>query len=439
MLKKFDRILDSIGIITQKKGILEFSSLLYERDTDLPEIGGRLGIYSENSEIFHATLKLMIITSKYFIKTFPQLEKLKSLEKGKIFDERTQMTENLIMISSEMKKYLNVLYINNVIIPERSEISKKIMKIGSFIRELFYNITGDEELKKQPRYRKFDQTILKEQIAANSNIVVQKILKGDQKAIGNIIDQAMEFLEFKSEKKNYFRSLCYIITSFVTNMPFKDVDDVVEFQASFKMTSLLLDIDEDHLEFVLDILSGNPYRIFKCMSPSPRIDLKTFEIVADFLPSRLGMISDIFNCTKKQVKKLSAAWIHAHDLVHRGESNIKSLGADILQVDPMFFYFLIKKTDSTYRKTHQWNKIEFNESIKKFIEIHLQRMKIGIIKNIPKEKLFFENLRIEEQLDYGEEGDPGIDNLPSNHTLVDTPFDQINGRTNEDILDYIRL
>ena len=326
-----------------------------------------------------------------------------------------------------------------MIIPEVEGVSGKIMKLGSFIRELFYDITGEDELKRKPRYRKFDPTILKEQITASSNVVVQKILKGDQKIITKIMDQAMTFLEFKQEKRSYFRSLSYIITAFVTNMPMKDVDDILEFQISFKQTSLLLDIDEDHLEFILDILSGNPYRIFKCLSPNPRIDLKTHEIVADFLPSRLGMIADVLDCTKKQVKKLSAAWIHAHDLVHRGESSIKDLGKKILDIDPMFFYFLIKKSDPTYKKTHYWNQQDFKESVRKFIDIQLQRIRIKLIKNIPREKYFFEGLRVEDQVDYGDEDNPGLDNLPSYHPLVDTAFEEINGRTNEDILDFTKI
>ena len=439
MLKKFDIILDRVGITPQKKVVMEFSSLLFERDSQFIELAGRLGVYPENAEVLHAIVQLVVVTSKFFIKTRPQIEKLKSIEKGEAFDERTQMTESLLNTSSKIKKYLTILYQANVLTSENMSTQSKIMKLGSFIREIFYDITGDDEYKKQPRYKKFDPSVLKELVAAHINIIIQKILKGDQGVVEKIVDKTLDFLDFKMEKRNYFKSLCYVITSFVTNMPVKEVDDLMEYQISFKMTSSLLDIDEDHLEFILDILSGNPYRIFKCLSPNPRIDLKTFEIVADFIPSRLGLIADILNCKKKQVKKISAVWINAHDLVHRGETNIKSLGKDILQIDPMYFYLLIKKTNYVYQKTHSWNKVDFSESIRKFIDVQLQRVKIDILKNRPKRKNFFDDLRIEEEYDYGEEGSPGLDNLPANHPLIDSAFDTVNGRTSEDIIDLISM
>lgn len=304
LLSKFDIILDRAGLTPQKKVILEFSSLLFERDANVEELAGRLGVYPENAEVLHAIIQLTVATSKYFIKTQPQIEKLKSIEKGEVFDERTQMTESLLNISAKIKKFLTILYQSNVLTTETAVGKSTIMKLGSFIREIFYEITGEDEYLRQPRYKKFDHSVLREKIVANSNIIIQKILKGDQRIVKEIVDETLEFLEFKAEKKDYFRSLCYIISSFNTNMPFKDVDDNAEFQVSFKQTATLLDIGEDHLEFVLDVLSGNPYRVFKCLSPNPRIDLKNHEIMADFLPSRMGMISDILKCTKKQTRKI---------------------------------------------------------------------------------------------------------------------------------------
>ena len=439
LISKFDRILDALGIITQKKVVIEFSNLLFERDADLPELAGRLGIYPENSEIFHAAVKLMVITSKFFIKTLPQLNKLKTIEKGNRHDERTQMTETLIITSSKMKKYLGILYRNKVIFPEATGISGKVMKLGSFIRELFYDITGDDEYKRMPRYKNFDKTILKEQISAASGYVIQKVLKGDQSFILKIMEEVMEFLEFKAEKRNYFKSLCYIITSFVVDMPTKDNDDIVEFQMSFKMTSMLLELDEDLLAFVLDILSGNPYRIFQCLSPNPRIDLKTNDIVADFVPGRLGIISDIFKCNKKQVKKLAASWIHSYDLVSRGENSIKKLGTDVLKIDPMYFHYLIKKSDPNYRKTHHFNQLDFSEAIRKFIDIQIQRLKMNKLAGKESKTHFFDDLRIEKQYDYGDDENPGLDNLPSYHPLVDSPFEETNGRSKEDVLDFMKL
>jgi len=124
--------------------------------------------------------------------------------------------------------------------------------------------------------------------------------------------------------------------------------------------------------------------------------------------------------------------------VHKGETKIKSLGKDIFKIDPMFFYLLIKKTSRFYKKLHGYNKVDFSEVVRKFIDIQLQRMRMNILKDTSK-KMFFEGLRIEEEYDYGDEDTPGLDNLDPNHPVIDSAFDLEKGRKQEEILDFIQL
>ena len=113
-IKKFDRVIDSLGLMPQKKTIIEFCHLLFEKDCDPVEIGGRLGVYPENAEVLDAIIKFVVTASKYYIKVRPKFEKLKSIDKGNRHDERTQMTEAIVEISANIKKYLYIC------IPKRS-------------------------------------------------------------------------------------------------------------------------------------------------------------------------------------------------------------------------------------------------------------------------------------------------------------------------------
>ena len=292
-IRKFDRVIDSLGLMPQKKTILEFCHLLFERECNLLEIGGRLGVYPENVEALEAIIRFIVTVSKYYIKVKPKFDELSSINKGKRHDERTQMTESIVEISANLKKYLYILYHNGVIEPEVQGFSGQIMKIGSFVKELFYDVTGEDEYRENPRYKSLDISVRREEIMASSTLIIHKILKGDQDVVENITNKVLDFLEFKTEKRNYLKAICTIITSFVVDTSSKDLEEDVDYQMSFKMVSMLLDVDEEHLEFILDVFSGNPYRIFKCLTSTPKVDLATIEIIADFYQPRLGMIADV--------------------------------------------------------------------------------------------------------------------------------------------------
>jgi hypothetical protein len=114
----------------------------------MTEVASRLGVHPENAEIFHSLLKLAVTTSKYFISIRPKLMELGAYssndtdpENSMSNEERTQMTEAILQISSGIKKYISILYQAEIIKPDVTGFNGKIMKIGSFIKELFYDIT----------------------------------------------------------------------------------------------------------------------------------------------------------------------------------------------------------------------------------------------------------------------------------------------------------
>ena len=438
-IKKFDKVLDSLGLISQKKAIIEFCHLLFEKDYSLKEISAKLGVYPENADILHALIRIMIISAKYFIRIKPKFASKEDMNRPGSFDDGTQFGNTLIELSADLKKYLFVLYNNNVIPVHEFGFRGKFVKLTSFIRELYYEFFGHDENREPIQFKDVDMQSRKETITASSNIEIQKILKGDQSVIDKIFKHTCDYLEFKTEKRNYVKSLCTVITSFIVDVPFKELDDNSEHQAAFKLTTLLLDIDEEYLEFILDVFSGNPYRIFKCNTPNPKINLKTNEIMADFSTSRLATISDIINTKKRQTKKLSAIWIHSHDLVNNGENYIKKLATERLNIDPMFFFFIVMKHNLTYIKTHEFTKLDLSTSIRKFLNSHLRRIKYNVQNHVNYRPFFFEDLRTEEEEDHGTDDEPGLDDLPPDHEIFDNPLAAVNGRSIEDVLSFIKI
>ena len=438
-IKKFDKVLDSLGLITQKKAIIEFCHLLFEKDFSLEEISAKLGVYPENVDILHALIRIMVLSAKYFIRIKPKFCSKNDINRLGSFDDETQFANTLIELSANLKKYLFILYNNNVIPIQTLGFRGKFVKLTSFIKELYYEFFGHDEHQEPIQFKDVDLNCRKETITASSNIEIQKILKGDQSVVDMIFKHTCDFLEFKTEKRNYIKALCTIITSFIVDVSYKDIDDDSEHQAAFKLTTLLLDIDEEYLEFILDVFSGNPYKIFKCNTVNPKINLKTNEIKADFNTSRLATISDIIKTSKRQTKKLSAIWIHSHDLVNNGENYIKKLATDRLNIDPMFFFFIVMKHNITYIKTHEFTKLDLLTSIKKFLNSHLKRVTHNIENHTSYRPYFFEDLKTEEEEDHGTADDPGLDDLPPDHEIFDNPLGAVNGRSQEDVLSFIKI
>ena len=296
------------------------------------------------------------------------------------------------------------------------------MKLTSFIKELYHDIFGDDEFRDPVLFKDVDPASRKEVIGASCTMMLQKILKGKQEVMIDIFNKTCDYLEFKTEKKNYLKALTTIITSFVVDVPYNELDNSTATQTSMKMTTLMLEVDEEYLEFILDCFSGNPYRIFQCSTPNPKINLKTNEIFADFKTTRVATVSDIINCSKKDTKKIAAIWIHSYDLVNRGEQYIKKLAQNRLNIDPMFFFFIVMKHNQTFIKTHEFTKLSLSMSIRKFLNTHLKRVKYNVEHGITKRPYFFEDLRAEEEQDLGTEDDPGLDDLPPDHEIFDNPM-----------------
>jgi hypothetical protein len=93
--------------------------------------------------------------------------------------------------------------------------------MSSFIKGILDDMTGDDIYGDPTKYKKVDMSKKEDQIAAAVLTDVQNILKGNQKVIDNVVTRTWTFLDFNAEKRNYFRALCVIISSFVIDLPSK--------------------------------------------------------------------------------------------------------------------------------------------------------------------------------------------------------------------------
>lgn len=65
------------------------------------------------------------------------------------------------------------------------------------------------------------------------------------------------------------------------------------FDISVEMISALLEIDESKFTLMLDLIGGDPIKIFACNSSNPRINSKNWSISAKFEMSRTSTLSDV--------------------------------------------------------------------------------------------------------------------------------------------------
>jgi hypothetical protein len=142
------------------------------------------------------------------------------------------------------------------------------------------------------------------------------------------------------------------------NISINRLESCSNLTANFKIVSDFLEVTEDQLELLMDILSGNPYRIFKATSSindeeklgysrtSPSQKRKSFSkhrTVCNsylFLKSRILMLSKAFKWEKETLETFGSSWINCFELVFRGKNNLSNL-ADCLDIDPQFLKFLI--------------------------------------------------------------------------------------------------
>jgi len=82
--------------------------------------------------------------------------------------------------------------------------------------------------------------------------------------IEQISTQVQSALDIHKDKVVYLEAICNVAASFICNIdPSEHLKNNENYKDSISKLSHFLEMKDEHLYFLLDLLSGNPYRIFK--------------------------------------------------------------------------------------------------------------------------------------------------------------------------------
>ena len=130
-------------------------------------------------------------------------------------------------------------------------------------------------------------------------------------------------MHFFIDKFNWFKNLWTIASAYILDITMTEIRKDPKFQNAFKATWQILDIGEEHLEFLLDLISQTPYRIFKWSTPNPKINMDTLDILGEFDTSRLEMLSDLMNYSRKDLRQIIAIWINSFNFLPNNKQMIE--------------------------------------------------------------------------------------------------------------------
>ena len=174
-------------------------------------------------------------------------------------------------------------------------------------------------------------------------------------------------LKFSKNKSNILKSICSLVVWFITNISINRIEQHNNLTLCFKKVADFLDITEDQLELIMDILSGNPYRIFKATGSvsdsdkkqstgstplTRRSSVKTTQYVSSgylFLKSRILTLWDMIKCEKAPLEHFGSIWIKSFEQVFRGKCNLKKL-SKIFNYDNQFMKFLVARRNIRGKK-----------------------------------------------------------------------------------------
>ena len=162
-----------------------------------------------------------------------------------------------------------------------------------------------------------------------------------------IIDEVVKYLSFNSEKRAQFRALCNVAVCFICKSYYKTMDQEQSYKESIIKLSEFIDVNEPQLLFVLDLLSGNPNRIFsvKDSEVEDKFEFKDVQNELHLNQSRSILISEATDLSFIEVQKVGLFWIYHYNLTSKGQSFMKVLAEDILGIHNDFFKILTQNTE----------------------------------------------------------------------------------------------
>ena len=135
----------------------------------------------------------------------------------------------------------------------------------------------------------------------------------------------------------FIRSLLSIsVASFVGiskyDLKYKNI-----FQGHFRLTSEILGITDTQLEFLLDLASESPFRLFKVI-PSELNYFQFKNIIEDADQFRINAISSIIGWGISQVNQIGSLWLNNSKLLWNNEEITKSFGIFLFFAYHILYY-----------------------------------------------------------------------------------------------------
>lgn len=106
-----------------------------------------------------------------------------------------------------------------------------------------------------------------------------------------------------------------ISTAFLTDVSMEEIRKAHTLQKYFRSVSEILGIAEEHLEFLLDLISGSPFRLFKIKNSDLVFNQKKNKIIEAIDQSRLNMINRILGLKSAKVNVIASQWINSYKLI----------------------------------------------------------------------------------------------------------------------------
>lgn len=135
-----------------------------------------------------------------------------------------------------------------------------------------------------------------------------------------IVNFTVEFLELNKDSSEYLQALWTVATSFLTDYPIKKMRSNTDLYKKFILTSKLLGVEEEQLEFLLDLISGSPYRLFKVIDSNADFTELTSNFFDKFDKSRFEIIRLILGWKDNTLQKLYSIWCNSYKLVCSDET-----------------------------------------------------------------------------------------------------------------------
>ena len=95
-------------------------------------------------------------------------------------------------------------------------------------------------------------------------------------------------------------------------------------QKNFRYVSEVLGTGEDNLEFLLDLISGSPFKLFKVKNSDLSTEKKNKDIIEDADQSRLNMLNMILGYKSAKVSQIGSIWLNSHKLICNDEEVAKT-------------------------------------------------------------------------------------------------------------------